>query len=454
MLFDESETNLKPQSVSELSGLILQTLEKNFSYVKIYGEISNCVKHSSGAYYFSVKDDKSAINVIIWKDRVKSIGFTLQNAMSVVVTGRVGIYAKSSRYSITASNIELYGEGQIMKIIEQRKIKLEKLGYFNKTNYLPIPSYPTTIGLITSQTGSVIEDIIQTLRSRFSLNIKLYNCLMQGQNSPKDIIKGLKTFAKLQKSKNKIDLLIIARGGGSMEDLFYFNDESLVIEIHKFCTKVAPVISAVGHATDTNLIDLVSTKNAITPTAAAQVATPDRFYLEGQINKQIEFIYQSLKQELKNKSIYLNSFDYKQNVVFCIKKINLELKNSFNKLQQITNAKSNILTQKVYMLTGIFSKTRAKNSMYSSCLKLESLNKNISSSLKTRLSSYRAKFESSLSLLKILDIVEKSNFCTLFDSNNNKIKSLLDLKNNDIITIKMQNDSKDVRVIDNSNSFK
>ena len=232
MLFDERLTNHPIYNVTQMSGVIKTLIEGTFVSVKIKGEVSDYKKHSSGHVYFCVRDDNAVLNVTLWKDKARKLSFKIENGMEVVISGCITTYEKSSRYQIDASMVEISGEGELAKIIQERKLKLEKEGVFDPILKKPIPLISTKIGIITSKTGSVLTDILNRISERMECEVLVYNSIMQGPQCCYSVISGILYFNKLG-LKYKPDVIIIARGGGSSEDLFYFNDEDLVRKISK-----------------------------------------------------------------------------------------------------------------------------------------------------------------------------------------------------------------------------
>uniref|UniRef100_A0A7C3N5L0 Exodeoxyribonuclease 7 large subunit n=1 Tax=candidate division WOR-3 bacterium TaxID=2052148 RepID=A0A7C3N5L0_UNCW3 len=277
-------------TVTELTEILKETISKKFpSLIKITGEITNWTLSSSGHIYFSLKDENSIIKSIIW--RTTNIKKDFKDGDKVVATGYLTIYEKQGTYQIIITEMKISGIGELYEKFLKLKEKLEKEGLFDKERKKKLPEYPLSIGIITSETGSVIHDIENILKRRAPyLKKYLFPALVQGEGSEKSIINGLKYFNK----KNNVDVIIIARGGGSFEDLFVFNDETLAREIAK--SKI-PVISAVGHETDFTICDFVSDLRAPTPSAAAEIVVKN-------IDDIFDFLSRSkkeLKKELKNK---------------------------------------------------------------------------------------------------------------------------------------------------------
>ena len=282
-------------TVSELSTSIKRIIEDNFDYIRLKAEVGRVSKPKSGHIYLDLKDDTSVISGIIWKGSVNKLNILPEEGLEVVCTGKVTTYAGQSKYQIIIENIEPYGVGALMALLEKRKEKLLKENLFDDKFKKQIPFLPKRIGVITSPTGAVIRDILHRIEDRFPVNITVWPVKVQGDSSPEEIIDAIEGFHLLDQSNlEKPDVIIIARGGGSVEDLWGFNDEALVRKV--FDSKI-PIISAIGHETDTTLIDLVADLRAPTPTAAAEMAVPVRKILI----TSVEDSYERIKNYINNK---------------------------------------------------------------------------------------------------------------------------------------------------------
>ena len=292
--------NIPEFSVSEITSLTKNILEENFDRVRIRGEVSK-IKENKGHLYFSLKDENFVLNAICWSSAVPLLQVFPEEGMEVVAEGKITTYAKSSisSYQIKVDQIELQGEGALLKLIEQRKKKLQAEGYFNEEHKKPIPFIPNKIGIVTSSTGAVIMDIINRVQDRYPTHLLIYPISVQGNKSAGEIIEGIEFFNK----KINVDTIIIARGGGGVEDLLSFNDENVVKAA--FASKI-PIISAIGHETDFTLLDFVADYRASTPTAAAERAVPEKNNLIAKIfalHKQLIFSFNLFLKE-KDKNIY------------------------------------------------------------------------------------------------------------------------------------------------------
>ena len=272
--------NLPELSVSELSAALKRTVEDAFPYVRVRGEISGLKFHSSGHVYFDLKDDKAVLNAVIWKGTARSLKVRPEAGLEVVCTGRISTYAGSSRYQLIVEQVELAGLGALMAMLEERKKKLAAEGLFEAARKKKLPFLPEVIGVVTSPTGAVIRDIMHRLEARFPRRVLLWPVAVQGERAAGEIAAAIRGFAKFPLAGlPRPDVLIVARGGGSVEDLMAFNEEAVVRAVAE-CP--IPVISAVGHETDTTLIDFAADMRAPTPTAAAELAVPVRTELIAQ----------------------------------------------------------------------------------------------------------------------------------------------------------------------------
>ncbi len=268
--------NLPEFSVSELSAALKRTVEDNFPFVRVRGEISGLKFATSGHIYFDLKDDKSVLNAIIWKQGARAIGLKPEPGLEVVCTGRVTTYPGSSRYQLIVEQMDLAGAGALMAMLEERKKRLAAEGLFDAARKKKLPFLPDVIGVVTSPTGAVLRDIMHRLNARFPRRVLLWPVAVQGEKAAGEIAAAIAGFNAMGEPP---DLIIVARGGGSLEDLMAFNEEAVV---RAAAASAIPLISAVGHETDTTLIDFAADVRAPTPTAAAELAVPVRTELLAQ----------------------------------------------------------------------------------------------------------------------------------------------------------------------------
>ncbi|MGZ8364029.1 MAG: exodeoxyribonuclease VII large subunit [Caulobacteraceae bacterium] len=265
--------NAKAYSVSELAFALKRTLEDSYGFVRLRGELSKVTRHASGHCYLSLKDDKACIDGVVWKGSVRGLQVQPEQGLEVIVTGRITTYPASSKYQIVIETMEVAGVGALLAQLERLKTKLQAEGLFDPARKRPIPQMPATIGVITSPTGAVIRDILHRIRDRWPCRVVVWPVVVQGDAAAAQVIAAVRGFNALAEggAVPRPDVLIVARGGGSVEDLWAFNDEALARAVAE---GAIPLISAVGHETDTTLIDFVSDRRAPTPTAAAEMATP------------------------------------------------------------------------------------------------------------------------------------------------------------------------------------
>ena len=257
-------------SVSDASALLKNVVETAFPRIKIRGELSQITRATSGHIYMTIKDSGAAISVIVW--RGTPLNFKLEDGLEVIITGRFTTYPARSNYQIIASEIEMAGVGAILKMLEERKQKLAREGLFDESRKKPLPKLPQTIGVVTSPTGAAFQDIQNRLRERFPVHVLLYPATVQGATAAAEVAAGIEYFNRMQ----NVDVIIVARGGGSLEDLLPFSEE---IVVRAAAASKIPLISGVGHEPDWMLIDFAADYRAPTPTGAAEAVVPTKISL-------------------------------------------------------------------------------------------------------------------------------------------------------------------------------
>ena len=380
--------NIPEFSVSEITSLTKNILEENFDRVRIRGEVSK-IKENKGHLYFSLKDENFVLNAICWSSTVPLLQVFPEEGMEVVAEGKITTYAKSSisSYQIKVDQIELQGEGALLKLIEQRKKKLQAEGYFNEEHKKLIPFIPNKIGIITSPTGAVIMDIINRVQDRYPTHLLIYPISVQGNKSAGEIIQAIEFFNK----KINVDTIIIARGGGGAEDLLSFNDENVVKSA--FASKI-PIISAIGHETDFTLLDFVADYRASTPTAAAEKAVPEK-------NNLIAKIFALHKHLISSFNLFLKEKD-----------------------------------KNIYQLARSLNISNLKNLIEVKKDEIKNYNKSLNDLLKNKFKYFRLNLNNIFSRLNNLDTnkILKRGFSIIRDINNNVIyKKNHTHKNSDII---------------------
>lgn len=328
-------------TVSQLNSYIKVLLDSdsNLQNIFVCGEISNFKHHSSGHLYFSLKDEKSVVRAVMFAGNAKNISFDIADGMSVIVKGSISNYVVSGQYQIYVKDIQPHGEGAVYLAFEKLKAKLLLEGLFDESLKKPIPMYPNKIGVVTSRTGAVIHDIKTVTERRYPIcEILLYPVEVQGDKAPAQIVKGIDYFNK----KSDVDAIIIGRGGGSLEELFAFNNEEVARAV--FASAI-PVISAVGHETDVTICDFVADRRAATPSAAAEIAVPDRNFVYNHIetlkdkvinimnNNLNDFIskIQFLENNLKRSSPKDKICYYEKSLEYMSEKLFLNFKNCVSK---------------------------------------------------------------------------------------------------------------------------
>lgn len=257
-------------SVSDASALLKNVVETAFPVIKIRGELSQITRATSGHMYMTIKDAGAAMSVIIW--RGTPINFALSDGLEVIITGRLTTYPARSNYQIVAASIEMAGVGAILKMLEERKQKLSREGLFDASRKKPLPKLPTTIGVVTSPTGAAFQDIQNRLRERFPVHVILYPATVQGQTAAAEVAAGVRYFNRAR----NVDVIIVARGGGALEDLLPFSEE---IVVRAVAESEIPVITGVGHEPDWMLVDFAADYRAPTPTGAAEAVVPTKISL-------------------------------------------------------------------------------------------------------------------------------------------------------------------------------
>ena len=275
---EPAASNLPEFTVSEISGAVKRTLETAFGRVRVRGEITELKRYPSGHIYFSLKDEGGKIASVIWKFAVPRLGLDPENGIEVIATGKISAYSDRSSYQLIVDRMEFAGAGALLAKIEMLRLRLAAEGLFDAARKQPIPLLPTVIGVVTSPQGAVIQDIRTTIARRFPRHILIWPVAVQGEGAAQQIAAAIAGFDAMPANGPvpRPDVVIVARGGGSLEDLMAFNEE-IVIRAAAACS--IPLISAVGHETDTTLIDFASDRRAPTPTAAAELAVPSRVEL-------------------------------------------------------------------------------------------------------------------------------------------------------------------------------
>jgi exodeoxyribonuclease VII large subunit len=279
-----------PTTVTVLTRRIKQSLETSFPSVLVQGELSNCKLHTSGHFYFVLKDESAQIAGVLWRSRVGGLSFSPQDGMKVVVTGRVTVYEVRGAYQLDASSIRPVGVGELQQAFEELKRRLDAEGLFALEHKRPLPEFPARIGIVTSPTGAALQDMLRVLRKRFpAVEVVLAPARVQGAGAAAEIAAAIRDCNAL----GGIDVLIVGRGGGSLEDLWAFNEEVVARAI---AASRIPVVSAVGHEVDVTIADFVADERAPTPTAAAARVVPDRRVLLDNLRDSWYSMHENVRQ--------------------------------------------------------------------------------------------------------------------------------------------------------------
>ncbi len=426
--------NIPQFSVAEFSKAIKLTIENAFGYVKINGEITGFKRASSGHLYFNLKEDNAVLTAVCFRNQAQNIDFEIGDGLQICASGKITSYEGRSNYQIIIDKIEIAGIGAILEMLEKRRKKLAEEGLFDAIYKKKLPFFPKIIGVITSETGAVIEDIKHRVSNRCPLHLMLYPSAVQGEKASREIIAGIKYFNALK--INRPEVIIIARGGGSFEDLLPFNDEDLVREVFK---SEIPIISAVGHETDFTLIDFVADVRAPTPTAGAEFATPILEDLKNNLKNLERNIINSIANFFNQNHIALKNLERnllspqkflensQQKIINCSEKIEYSaknfLENNFLKIQKIT-IKSDFIFERIK----IFQQKIFYN--------FEAIKKNIENNLMQKNIMIQG-FASTIKSCNYKQMLERG-FAVLKDKNHRLITNCEDLKNQQKFIITMQ----------------
>lgn len=395
---------MKTLSVSELNNYIKNVIDNDFilKNSKIKGEISNFKIHVSGHIYFSLKDKNSKINCIMFRSYARELKFIPENGDNVILKGRVSVYQKDGAYQFYCEDIEKEGVGDLFIAFEALKKKLYNEGLFDEYNKKEIPRFAKKIGVITSPTGAAVKDIINVSKRRNKgVEILIYPALVQGENAPKDLINGINYFS----NRDDIDTIIIARGGGSIEELWAFNNEDLAYAIYN-CNK--PVISGVGHETDFTICDFVSDRRAPTPSAAAEIG------------------------------------------VFNLNEVNTNIENYKNRLYNLIRNTINLKFKELNSLENAIKINSPMNTVANEYIKIDNLKNKLCHKMESKIEYEKIKLSKANSLLNAhnpLNILSKG-FSIIKDEKNNVITTKEKIKENTCINITLKDGSTKVRISD------
>ena len=296
--------NVKEYTVSELALALKRKVEESFGFVRVRGEISGFKRYASGHLYLCLKDEGAVLDAVIWKGTAQTLALVPEDGMEVVCTGRLTTYPQRSRYQLIIDTIELAGIGALLKLLEERRKRLAAEGLFADERKKKLPHLPEIIGVVTSPSGAVIRDILHRLADRFPRRVLLWPVMVQGEGAAGQVAAAIEGFNRLpQGAVPRPDLIIVARGGGSLEDLMAFNEE---IVVRAAAASAIPLISAIGHETDWTLIDYASDRRAPTPTAAAEMAVPVRLDLLSDLESRSARLVSSLSRVMNERRMALS----------------------------------------------------------------------------------------------------------------------------------------------------
>ena len=332
----------KALSVTQVNLYIKEVISRDdiLSDVLVKGELSNFKAHSSGHMYMSLKDETGVMRAVMFRSAAMGLNFKPQNGMKVVARGRISVYERDGQYQLYINDMQQEGQGDLYRAFEQLKIKLSAEGLFDPAHKMPLPKYPKKVGVVTAPTGAAIRDIINVLSRRFSYaDIVLYPVLVQGENSAQSIVEAIKYF-----NENKIaDVLIVGRGGGSIEDLWSFNEEIVARAIYESCV---PIVSAVGHEIDFTIADFVADLRAPTPSAAAELVVPSQIELSEKFNNVYRRIFQRSMHIVEKGRMSLKSLEDRTVFKEPIRAIDDERQNLDNIFHNFELACKNAMSEK------------------------------------------------------------------------------------------------------------
>ena len=316
LAISSAKEEIKEFKVGELSSLIKRVIDDNFGFIKVRGEISGIKIAASGHAYFNLKDQDAILACTCWKPIMSRVNFKLEDGLEVIATGRLSTYAGQSKYQLSVEKIEASGAGALMELLLKRKELLAKEGLFDESRKKKLPFFPSRIGVITSPVGAVLQDILHRVRDRCPATIMLWPVAVQGEACAFEVSSAINGFNNMEESLRP-DVIIVARGGGSIEDLWGFNEE---IVVRATANSSIPIISAIGHETDFTLIDFASSQRAPTPTAAAEFALPvisDIKARVAELESRYKNIFASVILNLKNKLNFIfKSFENLERILY------------------------------------------------------------------------------------------------------------------------------------------
>jgi len=439
----KSNLNIPEYGVTQFNKAIKDVIEDHFSYVRIKGEISEIRVATKGQIYITLKDKASILSAVVWEQKKRSLTFEPEVGMEVILTGRATTWSKfKTTYQIDVDKIEIAGEGALLKIIEERKKRLKEKGYFDEAVKKKIPYLPSRIGVITSPTGSVIYDIINRVSERFKTPIDLWPVAVQGTDAARNIIDAINGFNTIDHN-NKPDVIIIARGGGSTEDLMAFNDEELAKVVS---SSNIPIISAIGHETDTTIIDFVSDLRASTPTAAAELIVPVKSELKNIVSSLNQRMIYVIDNIFKDNSNNLHKF------ISYIKTPEQIIKSFKDRLIYMNSGLKRIINSSIKMKLKDLSALRSNLKIPYDLIKLNnskiiSLTTILHSAVKRKFHSYDEKYKNSIKLVEANSIqLNLKKGYSIISKGKRIINKIKYIKEDDILSARLMDKTIEIKV--------
>ena len=443
-------------TVSEFSRLLKATIENAFYAVGIKGEISGLKTNYPSGYYFDLKDESAKLKCIIFKSDVSKIKFDIKDGLSVKVYGRINLYEPRGEYSFVVSEIEPLGSGELYILFERLKEKLKREGLFDESRKRVIPFLPETIGIVTSKSGAVLHDIVKIIKSRFeNISIIFANASVQGQNSAAEIAQAIELLNLYGRTKRKIDVIIVGRGGGSIEDLWAFNEEITARAIYN---SFIPVISAVGHETDFTIADFVADKRASTPSNAAEMTVPVKSELVKQVeNLRNRIIFgavnliSSRKAELSNLVKNMEKVSPKR----IIQDRKIRVYDLAESLQNLAVGRINLLKLNVSHLRKRLLLKNPLNIFKERKLYINGLSDRLKRAQETTISSYKNMVKTESKALNSLSPynVLKRGYGIVFSEEKTVVSSVLQVKGNENIKIVLNDGSLKSKILEVEPAF-
>jgi exodeoxyribonuclease VII large subunit len=446
---DIVEQNKEIISVGELNRSAKYLLEDAFTNIAVVGEISNMSRPSSGHIYFTLKDEDGAIGCAMWRSQASKLNFRPEDGDKCILKGQVSLYPATGRYQLMVKSIEQAGSGNLMHQFEQLKNKLESEGLFDSSNKLSIPQSPKHIGVITSPSTAAFQDILSTIQRRApSAQISISPAVVQGDTAPNTIIDALNRILKFNDNNqdNPVDLVLLSRGGGSIEDLWCFNNESLAREIASF---PIPTISGVGHEIDFTICDFVSDMRAPTPTAAAEIATEFYFQVMDKINDLCIDLEKGISNSFKNKIQIIEFLKSKvKSPLMILREQNQKIDNYELQLKQNIKISFNQNKQKLNLLNMRFKEKSPNAYIQELSIKIGNikniLQKEIKSCLNRNLT-FIQEYEKNLEILNPLSILDRG-YSIIQNQSGKSIKSDTDVKIGESLTARLNKGFIDIEV--------